>query len=69
MYAVYFTASTPGSCQLANPIMIQLMPFISFFVYSVIPIAVLSILSYLIWHSLTHIPLTYLCGVKCYMIK
>jgi hypothetical protein len=62
MYAVYFIAPTPGSCQLVNPIMIQLMPFISFFVYSVIPITALFVLCRLIWHTLGQLPGTYLHG-------
>ena len=62
MYAVYFIAPVPGSCRLVNPTMIQLMPFVSFFVYSVIPISALSFLSYLIWHTLGQLPATYLHG-------
>ncbi|UJR24014.1 hypothetical protein I4U23_026979 [Adineta vaga] len=62
MYAVYFVAPTSGSCRLVDSIMIQLMPFVSFFVYSVIPITVLSILCYLIWHALGQLPGTYLQG-------
>jgi hypothetical protein len=62
IYAVYFIAPTPGSCRLVNPIMIQLMPFISFFVYSAIPITVLSVLCILIWHILGQLPVTYLHG-------
>lgn len=54
--------ATPSSCQLVNPIMIELMPFVSFFVYSVIPISALSILCMVIWHSLGQLPLTYLHG-------
>ena len=60
MYAVYFLAPTSGSCRLVNPIMIQLMPFISLFVYNVIPISVLSLLCFLIWHTLGQLPSTYL---------
>ncbi|CAF1304667.1 unnamed protein product [Rotaria sp. Silwood1] len=42
--------------------MVQLMPFISLFVYSVIPIIALSILCRLIWHTLRQLPVTYLHG-------
>jgi hypothetical protein len=62
MYAVFFVAPTPGSCRLVDPIMIPLMPFVSFFVYSVIPITVLSVLCRLIWHTLGQLPVTYLHG-------
>jgi hypothetical protein len=62
MYAVYFVAPTPGSCQLVNPIMVQLMPFVSLFVYSVIPITALSVLCFLIWHTLGQLPTTFLRG-------
>jgi hypothetical protein len=62
IYATYFIAPKPSSCQLVNPIMIQLMPFISFFVYSAIPITVLSVLCILIWHTLGQLPGTYLHG-------
>ncbi|CAF3842757.1 unnamed protein product [Rotaria sp. Silwood1] len=62
IYAVFFVAPTPGSCRLIDPIMKQLMPFISFFVYSVIPIVVLSVLCRLIWHTLGQLPVTYLHG-------
>ncbi|CAF3334783.1 unnamed protein product [Rotaria sp. Silwood2] len=62
IYAIYFIAPTSGSCRLVDPIMIQSMPFISFFVYSVIPITVLSILCFMIWHTLGQLPGTYLHG-------
>jgi hypothetical protein len=62
MYAVYFVAPTPFSCQLVTPAMIQLMPFVSLFVYSVIPITALSILCFLIWHTLGQLPTTFLHG-------
>jgi hypothetical protein len=62
MYAVYFVAPAPFTCQLVNPVMIQLMPFVSFFVYSVIPISALSFLCYLIWHTLGQQPTTFLHG-------
>jgi hypothetical protein len=62
IYAVFFVAPIPGSCRLVDPIMVQMMPFISFFVYSVIPITVLSVLCRLIWHTLGQLPLTYLHG-------
>lgn len=62
MYAVYFVAPVPGSCRLVNPTMIQLMPFVSLFVYNVIPISVLSFLCFLIWHTLGQLPSTYLHG-------
>ncbi|CAF2820465.1 unnamed protein product [Rotaria sp. Silwood2] len=62
IYAMFFVAPTSDSCRLVNSIMIQLMPFISFFVYSVIPIVVLSVLCRLIWHTLGQLPLTYLHG-------
>ncbi|CAF1017186.1 unnamed protein product [Rotaria sordida] len=62
IYAVFFVAPTPNSCRLVNPIMSQLMPFISFFVYSVIPIVVLSVLCRLIWHTLGQLPVTYIHG-------
>lgn len=61
-YAVYFVAPTPGSCRLVEPAMIQLMPLVSLFVYSVIPISVLSLLCYLIWHALGQLPSTFLHG-------
>ncbi|CAF1007868.1 unnamed protein product [Rotaria sordida] len=62
IYAVFFVAPTPNSCRLVNSIMSQLMPFISFFVYSVIPIVVLSVLCRLIWHTLGQLPVTYIHG-------
>jgi hypothetical protein len=62
IYAVYFVAPIAGSCRLFEPVMVQLMPFISFFVYSVIPITVLSVLCRLIWHTLGQLPTTYLHG-------
>jgi hypothetical protein len=62
MYAVYFIAPKSFSCQLVNPIMVELMPFVSLFVYSVIPITVLSVLCRLIWHTLGQLPGTYLHG-------
>ncbi|CAF4954094.1 unnamed protein product [Rotaria sp. Silwood1] len=62
IYAVFFVAPTPDSCRLVNPIMVQLMPFIGLFVYSVIPIIALSILCRLIWHTLRQLPVTYLHG-------
>jgi hypothetical protein len=62
MYAVYFTAPTASSCRLVNLTMVQVMPFISFFVYSIIPITVLSIICFLIWHNLGQLPMTYLHG-------
>jgi hypothetical protein len=62
MYAVYYIAPTAGSCRLVNPTMILIMPFVSFFVYSVIPITALSVLCTLIWHTLGQLPATYLHG-------
>ena len=56
MYAVFYVAPTSRSCQLVNPTMITVMPFVSFFVYSVIPITVLSVLCFLIWHTLGQLP-------------
>ncbi|CAF1387854.1 unnamed protein product [Adineta steineri] len=62
MYAVFYVAPTRNSCQLIDTHMIQLMPFVSLFVYSVIPITVLSLLCRLIWHALGQLPITYLHG-------
>lgn len=52
----------PGSCQLVDPVIAQLMPYISFLVYSFIPIIVISVLCSLIWHTLGQLPVTYLHG-------
>ena len=62
IYAVYFIAPTPGSCRLVDPIVIQMMPFISLFVYSIIPISGLTLISFLIWHKLGQLPQTYIHG-------
>ena len=62
LYAVFFTAPTPGSCRLVDPLLIQLMPLISLFVYSVIPLGVLSVLCLLIWKKLGQLPGRYLHG-------
>jgi len=63
MYAVYFISPPPGgSCRLVNPIMIRLMPFVSFFIYSAVPTTVLSVLCILIWRALGQLPITYIHG-------
>jgi hypothetical protein len=56
LYAVFFTSPTASSCRLVDPLLVQLMPVISLFVYSVIPIGVLSLLCALIWKRLGRWP-------------
>ena len=56
LYAVFYTSPTPSSCRLVDPVLLQLMPVISLFVYNVIPIGVLSLLCVLIRKKLSQLP-------------
>lgn len=56
LYAVFFTAPTASSCRLVDPVLLQLMPVISLFVYNVIPINVLSLLCVMIWRKVRQLP-------------
>ncbi|CAF1199904.1 unnamed protein product [Rotaria sp. Silwood1] len=61
-YAVFYTAPTPLSCTIADPIFAYLVSYFNLFHYSILPLSVLSIFCMLTWHNLGQQPATYLRG-------
>ncbi|CAF1136786.1 unnamed protein product [Rotaria sordida] len=61
-YAVFYTAPTPLSCTIANPIFAYFTSYFNLFHYSILPLSVLSIFCMLTWHNLGQQPATYLRG-------
>ncbi|CAF1481887.1 unnamed protein product [Rotaria sp. Silwood1] len=61
-YAVFYTAPTPLSCTIANPIFAYFASYFNLFHYSILPLSVLSICCILTWHNLGQQPATYLRG-------
>ncbi|CAF1065438.1 unnamed protein product [Rotaria sordida] len=61
-YAVFYTAPTPLSCTIANPIFAYFTSYFNLFHYSILPLSVLSIFCMLTWHNLGQQPATYIRG-------
>ncbi|CAF2638971.1 unnamed protein product [Rotaria sp. Silwood2] len=61
-YAVFYTAPTPLSCMIADPIFAYFASYFNLFHYSILPLSVLSIFCMLTWRNLGQQPATYLRG-------
>ena len=61
-YAVYYTAPTPLSCTIADPVFAYIASCFNLFHYSVLPLSVLSTFCLLTWRNLGQQPATYLRG-------